>query len=80
MLKDLPEIFYYVGLPFIATITWITKLDSKVNKAAEDRKELTQKMKDHEEQDDDIHSKLMDTLSTIREDLSEIKGFLKRRQ
>ncbi len=80
MMKEAPEFMYYVVLPIIGAIIWLIRLDAKSSENTRAIKEIHEQLKEHLDRDDDIHTKVMETLSEIREDVGEIKGLVRNRR
>lgn len=71
------EAVIYGGTALIALIVWLVRVEAKANRNTETIRDIHEQLKQHLERDDDIHFKVMEALSEIREDVSEIKGYLK---
>ena len=65
------ENLYYIGVGAIGIITWLVRLDAKTNS-------VSKQLDAHQKRDDEVHEKVMEKLSDISDDVSEIKGFLKK--
>lgn len=72
------ESVYYIGISLIGLIAWLVRLDSKTNNNTKAFADVSKKLDLHQVRDDEVHMKVMEKLSDISEDVSEIKGFLKK--
>lgn len=79
-MREFPEIFYYIGLPILGLIVWLVKLEAKGTQNTEMIKNIHLQMEAHVEKDDQVHAKMTETLSEIREDVGEIKGLVRNRR
>ncbi len=80
MITEKAELFYYVGIPLLGLIIWFIKLEGKTSENTKTIREIHLQLKEHLERDDEVHAKIADTLTEIREDVGEIKGLVRNRR
>lgn len=74
------EVLYYVAAAVLGLVIWLIRLDSRASQNTKDILDVHMQLQQHLTKDDDIHSKVMETLTEIREDIGEIKGLVRNRR
>ncbi len=69
--------FIYLGLALFAGVAWLFRLEGSHKRSVEEVDRLRQEFDAHIDKDAIAHAEMLEKLSDIRSDTSEIKGFLK---
>lgn len=67
----------YGFVSIIGALFWLAKLEATSRRNTEVIRDVQSQLKEHLDRDDEVHHRVMIALTDIKEDVSEIKGFLK---